>query len=160
MGISIHILFFGNLHEVSIFEIKLIVHYAASAMKRFLTSVSLQHEPKATDVITLVKKTFFRTSIVRNFILRGVKMRISAREACVKPHLRTRSDIKLISFGIFWIFKNFYKILQGFLFSWIDFVLRIGVQRHPFWMYNNFRVLLLRFIEMYVCHCYFLIEFY
>ena len=28
-------------------------------MKRFLTSVSLQHEPKATDVITLVKKTFF-----------------------------------------------------------------------------------------------------
>ena len=28
-------------------------------MKRFLTSVSLQHEPKASDVITLVKKTFF-----------------------------------------------------------------------------------------------------
>ena len=27
-------------------------------MKRFLTSVSLQHEPKASDVITLVKKTF------------------------------------------------------------------------------------------------------
>ena len=37
----------------------LIVHYATSAMKRFLTSVSLQHEPKASDVITLVKKTFF-----------------------------------------------------------------------------------------------------
>ena len=64
-------------------------------MKRFLTSVSLQHEPKASDVITLVKKTFFRTSIVRNFISRGVKMRISAREACVKPHLRTRSDINV-----------------------------------------------------------------
>ena len=63
-------------------------------MKRFLTSLSLQHEPKASDVIILVKKTFFRTSIVRNFISRGVKMRISAREACVKPHLRTRSDIK------------------------------------------------------------------
>ena len=28
-------------------------------MKRFLTSVSLQHEPEASDVITLVKKTFF-----------------------------------------------------------------------------------------------------
>ena len=28
-------------------------------MKRFLTSVSLQHESKASDVITLVKKTFF-----------------------------------------------------------------------------------------------------
>ena len=28
-------------------------------MKRFLTSVSLQHEPKASDVITLVKKTVF-----------------------------------------------------------------------------------------------------
>ena len=59
-------------------------------------SVSLQHEPKASDVITLVKKTFFRTSVVRNFISRGVKMRISAREACVKPHLRTRSDINPI----------------------------------------------------------------
>ena len=70
-----------------------IVHYDTSAMKRFLTSVSLQHEPKASDVITLVKKTFFRTSIIRNFISRGVNMRISAREACVKPHLRTRSDI-------------------------------------------------------------------
>ena len=39
--------------------LKKIVHYATSAMKRFLTSVSLQHEPKASDVITLVKKTFF-----------------------------------------------------------------------------------------------------
>ena len=37
----------------------IIVHYATSAMKRFLTSVSLQHEPKASDLITLVKKTFF-----------------------------------------------------------------------------------------------------
>ena len=73
-----------------------IVHYDTSAMKRFLTSVSLQHEPKASSVITLVKKTFFRTSIVRNFISRGVKMRIFAREASVRPHLRTRSDIKII----------------------------------------------------------------
>ena len=61
--------------------IEKIIHYDTSAMKHFLTSVSLQHEPKASDVITLVKKTFFRTSIVRNFISRGVKMRISAREA-------------------------------------------------------------------------------
>ena len=66
-------------------------------MKRFLTSVSLQHEPKASDVITLVKKTFLRTRIVRNFISRGVKMRISAREACVKPHLRTQSDINYVN---------------------------------------------------------------
>ena len=28
-------------------------------MKRFMTSVSLPHEPKASDMITLVKKTFF-----------------------------------------------------------------------------------------------------
>ena len=73
-----------------------IVHYATSAMKRFPTSVSLQHEPKASDVITLVKKTFVRTRIVRNFISRDVKMQISAREACVKPHLLTLSDIKTI----------------------------------------------------------------
>ena len=70
-------------------KLKNIVHYDTSAMKRFLTS----------DVITLVKKTFFRRSIVRNFISRGVKMRISAREACVKPHLRTLSDIKYIFFS-------------------------------------------------------------
>ena len=57
---------------------KEIVHYDTSAMKRFLTSVSLQHEPKASDVITLVKKTFIHTSIVRNFISRGVKIRISS----------------------------------------------------------------------------------
>ena len=66
----------------------------------FRKFVSLQHEPKARDVITLVKKTFFRTSIVRNFIPRGVKIRISARKACVKPHLRTRSDIKTIMHAI------------------------------------------------------------
>ena len=75
---------------------RIIVHYDTSAMKRFLTSVSLQHEPKSSDIITLVKKTFLRTSIVRNFISRGVKMRISAREACVKPYLRTLSDIKKV----------------------------------------------------------------
>ena len=28
-------------------------------MKRLLTSVSFQHEPKASDGITLIKKTFF-----------------------------------------------------------------------------------------------------
>ena len=36
-----------------------LVHWDTSAMKRFLMSASLQHEPKASDVITLVKKTFF-----------------------------------------------------------------------------------------------------
>ena len=41
------------------FASSLIVHYDTSAMKCFLTSVSLQHEPKASDLITLVKKTFF-----------------------------------------------------------------------------------------------------
>ena len=57
----------------------LIVHYDTSAMKRFLTSVSLQHEPKTSDVITLAR--VFRTIIVWNFILRGVKMQIFGRES-------------------------------------------------------------------------------
>ena len=95
-----------NLSLTEIWKMVLIVHYDTSTMKRFLTSVSLQHEPKASDVITLVKKTFFRTSIVRNFISRGVKMRISAREACVKPHLRTRSDINIYTLKVhnsFWV---------------------------------------------------------
>ena len=47
-------------------------------MKRFLTNVSLQHEPKVSDVITLVKKTFFARGSYE--ILYAV--------------LRTRSDIK------------------------------------------------------------------
>ena len=52
---------FGNSSRTNFFRVDYfkIVHYATSAMKRFLTSVSLQHEPKASDVITLVKKTFF-----------------------------------------------------------------------------------------------------
>ena len=40
------------------------------------------------------QENVFRTSIVRNFISRGVKMRISAREACVRTHFHTRSEIK------------------------------------------------------------------
>ena len=36
-----------------------IIHYDTSAIRLFLTSVSLKHEPKVSDVITLVKKTFF-----------------------------------------------------------------------------------------------------
>ena len=40
------------------------------------------------------QENVFRTIIVRNFISRSVNMRISAHEGCVKPHLRTRSDIK------------------------------------------------------------------
>ena len=36
-----------------------IVHYDTSAMKLFLMSVSSQHDPKASNVITLVKKKFF-----------------------------------------------------------------------------------------------------
>ena len=86
-------------------------------MKRFLTSVSLQHEPKARDVITLVKKTFFRTSIVRNFISRGVKMRISARDACVKPHLRTRSDIKIF-------ICNVRNTRWGLILRWCEMVMK------------------------------------
>ena len=40
------------------------------------------------------QENVFRTSILRNFISRGVKMRISAREACVRLHFHTRSEIK------------------------------------------------------------------
>ena len=36
-----------------------IVHYDTSEIKLFPTGVSVQHEPKASDLITLVKKTFF-----------------------------------------------------------------------------------------------------
>ena len=40
------------------------ISYDTRAKNIFLTSVSLQHEPKASDVITLVKKTFHRTRSV------------------------------------------------------------------------------------------------
>ena len=48
-----------TMYLVSAIELMLIVHYDTSAIKNFLASVSLQDEPKASDVITLVKKTFF-----------------------------------------------------------------------------------------------------
>ena len=54
----------------------------------------------------------FRTSMVRNFISRGVKMRISARAACVRPHFHTRSEIKII-FNFFFQFHNFFLIGGG-----------------------------------------------
>ena len=44
---------------------------------------------KASWIHRIFKIWYHGNSIVRNFISRGVKMRIS-----VKPHLRTRSDIK------------------------------------------------------------------
>ena len=59
-------------------------------MKRFLTSVSLQHEPKASDVITLVKKTFFA--------------RVSYQIL-----FHTRSEIKNFFDLNFKILGNFYK---------------------------------------------------
>ena len=89
-------LYFGRDNSIYVSVVK-IVHYDTSATKRFLTSVSLQHEPQASDVITLVKKTFVRTSIVRNFISRGVKMRISARAHIFLrlPIIFTNVDVNL-----------------------------------------------------------------
>ena len=43
------------------------------------------------------QENVFRTSIVRSFISRGAKMRISARETCVRPHFHTRREIKLFT---------------------------------------------------------------
>ena len=57
--LSSTLLFEFGLNRYLTFSYLVIVHYDTSAMKCFLTSVSLQHEPKASDVITLVKKTFF-----------------------------------------------------------------------------------------------------
>ena len=93
-------------------DVNIIVHYDTSAMKRFLTSVSLQHEPKASDVITLVKKTFFRTSIVRNFISRGVKMRISVRKTAF-THSEWYKYI-LYAYRRFQKLKNLAKYRQPF----------------------------------------------
>ena len=63
----------------------------------FLTLGKKVRVASSQTISRWIKETFFRTSIVRNFISRGVKMRISAREACVKPHLRTRSDINIFT---------------------------------------------------------------
>ena len=49
----------SKLVAMNLMSAKEIVNYNTSVMKRFLTSVSLKHESKASDVITLVKKTFF-----------------------------------------------------------------------------------------------------
>ena len=62
-GIILYTSYKFSLINVGLFTINLlmkithlIVHYDTSAMKRYLTSVRV---PKASDVITLVKKTFF-----------------------------------------------------------------------------------------------------
>ena len=91
---SVKFWFGSGYHLVTQYEI---VHYAMSAMKRFLTSVSLQHEPKASDVITLVKKTFFAR----------VSYEILYHEVwkCGNPHFHTRSEIK-----VFLYYKDTNKI--------------------------------------------------
>ena len=83
----------------------IIVHYATSAMKRFLTSVSLQHEPKASDVITLVKETFFARVSYEILYHEVWKCGFPHAKRAVKPHLRTRSEIKYIFFQKLYI-KN------------------------------------------------------
>ena len=75
-------------------KIEKIVHYDTSANKRFLDKCDYITRLRLVLQTHARQKTFHRTRIVRNFISRGVKMRISARKACVKPHLHTRSDIK------------------------------------------------------------------
>ena len=70
--------------------------------------VWLHHSPSARAANSHSSENVFRTRIVRNFISRGVKMRISAREACVSPPFHTRSEIKYTIFNIcvFTKYKN------------------------------------------------------
>ena len=91
------------------------MHYEFAPRGQTINNSTLRYECDETfydecDYITHQEKVF-RTSIVRNFISRGVKMRISAREACVKPHLRTRSDIN--SFFLFFFRNNIILIFSG-----------------------------------------------
>ena len=72
-----------------------IVHYDTSAIKLFLTSVSLQHEPKASDIITLVKKTFPHECHTKFYIMRRENADFCTRSVC-KTAIYTRSNIKYI----------------------------------------------------------------
>ena len=62
-------------------------------MKRFLTSVSLRYEPKASDVITFVKKTFFARLSYEIYIARCENADFRTRRVR-KTAFYTRSDIK------------------------------------------------------------------
>ena len=65
-------------------------------MKRFLTSVSLQYEPKASDVITLVKKTFSHEYRMEFYITRCENANFRTRSVR-KTAFYTRSDEKLFA---------------------------------------------------------------
>ena len=66
-----------------------------SAMKRFLTSVSLQHEPKASNVITLVKKTFF-ARVSYEILYHEVWNKNLKSFRSVEPHRRGREKVPTI----------------------------------------------------------------
>ena len=72
-----------------------IVYYDTSAIKLFLTSVSLQHEPRASDVITLVKKTFSHEYRTKFYITRCENADFRTRSVR-KNAFYTRSDIKYL----------------------------------------------------------------
>ena len=70
-------------------------------MKRFLTSLSLQHEPKASDVITFVKKTFSHEYRTKFYITR-----------CENADFCTRSVRKSAFTHSEW-YKNMTRDLSG-----------------------------------------------
>ena len=47
-------------------------------------------------------------------------MRISAREACVKPHLRTRSDIKK-NYSVFTVMQMYGRRHKSKTLPWVQF---------------------------------------
>ena len=73
--------------------IEILVHYDTSAIKNFLTSVSLQHELKASDVITLVKKTFF-ARVSYKFFITTCENADFRTQSMRKSEFYTRNDIR------------------------------------------------------------------
>ena len=70
------------------------VHYDTSGMKLFMTNVSLQHEPKASDVITLVKKKFSHEYRPKFYITKCENANFHTRNVR-ETAFYTRSDIKV-----------------------------------------------------------------
>ena len=75
-------------------------------MKRFLTNVSLQHEPKASDVITIVKKTFVARVSYEILYHEVWNKRKKMLGRILKVVNKVRRSVVRMVLGRLWLFGN------------------------------------------------------
>ena len=82
---------------IKLSKVRGIVHYDTSATKLFRTSVSLQHETKASDVIKHSSRKLFSHEYRTKFYITRCENADFRTRSVRKTAFYTRSDIKIIS---------------------------------------------------------------